>query len=420
MTDRRAAVARWPRRPRRRAPSEMRAIARRTVFPRDRSITRRRQEHLEGEDRVSESKPGVTDVSRAKLLKSRAPADRERHRQRHFAHDQHRTAAAAAGRRVVANAVLQRDARSARIAGTSAGSAPASMATITVNARTGRRPRFRRAAARPPGRTPRRPNRAERRAIPQAPPIIDNTMFSVSHCATMRPRLAPSARRIVVSRRRDVARASSRFETFAHAISSTNPTAPASSHQRRLGASHDRLVGARQPHAPAVVRLWIGRFELRGDRVHFRLGRAERGAALQSADDNHEAAVARHAAHVVLDGCPHLHVVHRKAKSRRHHADDDVRTTLHHHRRGRRCRGRRRTAVARPHSRGRPRRRHRADRRPARCRGRAAASCRASKSDPVTRAPKMRSGRSRLVMLNVHPDSSPIDSNEVSCRCQSS
>lgn len=39
-------------------------------------------------------------------------------------------------------------------------------------------------------------------------------------------RPAPSAVRIANSRWRDSARASSRFARFAHAISSTNPTAP--------------------------------------------------------------------------------------------------------------------------------------------------------------------------------------------------
>ena len=52
--------------------------------------------------------------------------------------------------------------------------------------------------------------------------------FSVSHCATTRPRLAPSAKRMAVSRRRAVVRARSRFDTLAQAISSTRPTAPKS------------------------------------------------------------------------------------------------------------------------------------------------------------------------------------------------
>ena len=41
-----------------------------------------------------------------------------------------------------------------------------------------------------------------------------------------RSRLAPSAARTANSRRRESARASSRFARFAHAIRSTNPTAP--------------------------------------------------------------------------------------------------------------------------------------------------------------------------------------------------
>ena len=51
-------------------------------------------------------------------------------------------------------------------------------------------------------------------------------MLSVSNCRTMRPRPAPSAARTAISRCRAVARASSRFATFAHAISSTSVTAP--------------------------------------------------------------------------------------------------------------------------------------------------------------------------------------------------
>ena len=44
----------------------------------------------------------------------------------------------------------------------------------------------------------------------------------------MRQRLAPMAFRTAISRERDAARASRRFATFAHAISSTKPTAASS------------------------------------------------------------------------------------------------------------------------------------------------------------------------------------------------
>src|SRR5687768_881054 len=63
---------------------------------------------------------------------------------------------------------------------------------------------------------------------PSAPPITDNTMLSVSTWLMMRPRDPPSAARMAISRLRPVARTSRRLATFAHAISSTNPTAPIS------------------------------------------------------------------------------------------------------------------------------------------------------------------------------------------------
>ena len=66
------------------------------------------------------------------------------------------------------------------------------------------------------------------RISPQAPPIAESSTLSVSSCAMMRPRPAPIAERIAISRRRPVARTSSRLATLAQAISSTRPTAPSS------------------------------------------------------------------------------------------------------------------------------------------------------------------------------------------------
>ena len=61
---------------------------------------------------------------------------------------------------------------------------------------------------------------------PSAPPANDSIKLSVSSCCMMRQRPAPSATRTASSRRRPVARINSKFATFAHAISSTKPTAP--------------------------------------------------------------------------------------------------------------------------------------------------------------------------------------------------
>ncbi len=62
-------------------------------------------------------------------------------------------------------------------------------------------------------------------ATPVMPPSAARTRLSVSTCLTMRPRPAPIAARIASSRCRAARRASSRFATLPHAISSTSATA---------------------------------------------------------------------------------------------------------------------------------------------------------------------------------------------------
>ena len=84
--------------------------------------------------------------------------------------------------------------------------------------------RTRRAAARRP---------ADRRATPRraaraAPPSAATSALSTSVCRTRRDRLAPIARRTLISRCRPVARASIRLATLAQAMSSTRPTMPIS------------------------------------------------------------------------------------------------------------------------------------------------------------------------------------------------
>ena len=63
-------------------------------------------------------------------------------------------------------------------------------------------------------------------AVPTAPAASASSRLSVSNCCTSRPRPAPSAARTVISRCRAAALESIRFETFAHAISSSTDTAP--------------------------------------------------------------------------------------------------------------------------------------------------------------------------------------------------
>ncbi len=64
---------------------------------------------------------------------------------------------------------------------------------------------------------------------PSAPPTTPRMTLSVSNCRTSRERPAPRAVRTAISLSRAAARASNRFATFTHAISSTKPTAPSRS-----------------------------------------------------------------------------------------------------------------------------------------------------------------------------------------------
>ena len=65
-------------------------------------------------------------------------------------------------------------------------------------------------------------------STPSPPPAAASTTPSLNSWRTSRARLAPTEARIANSRRRAVARASSRFATFAHAIRSTRLTAASS------------------------------------------------------------------------------------------------------------------------------------------------------------------------------------------------
>ncbi len=62
-------------------------------------------------------------------------------------------------------------------------------------------------------------------AIPSPPPKTESNRPSARNCWTNRRRPAPSAMRMLISRRRTVARASSKLATLVQAISSTKPTA---------------------------------------------------------------------------------------------------------------------------------------------------------------------------------------------------
>ena len=87
-------------------------------------------------------------------------------------------------------------------------------------------------------------------AAPSSGARTASSRLSASSCRTSRQRDAPIASRTAISRSRTLARASSRFARFAHAISSTRPVVASSS---QSGVSYWRRR-PETPVAPAVHR----------------------------------------------------------------------------------------------------------------------------------------------------------------------
>ena len=90
-------------------------------------------------------------------------------------------------------------------------------------------------------------------ARPAAPPSTPSRMLSARNCRTRRARPAPSAARTATSRVRDCARASSRFATLTHAISSTKLTAPSSTSSVCRTLLHHPLVQRHGDRGRAAV-----------------------------------------------------------------------------------------------------------------------------------------------------------------------
>ena len=144
----------------------------------------------------------------------------------------------------------------------------------------------------------------------------------MSSCRTRRPRLAPSASRTASSRCRAAARDSSRFATFAQAISSTAPTTPPSSSAtdriccrwpgERLVHAHDGDAWRSRPWRQLQARAE----EIGNHRIELGAGLLDGGAGLQAADAE-DPAVARvlQQVRVLLAGIPGA----RRAHDRLHH-----------------------------------------------------------------------------------------------------
>ena len=123
------------------------------------------------------------------------------------------------------------DARSDRHAGTDPKRTAVASETSTTNVMSLRSVPTAMGAREPSDDTRRRsaslPNHAS--ATPNAAPADESTRLSVINCRSSRGRLIPSARRKSISCRRDAARASRRFATFAQLMRRTRMTAARSS-----------------------------------------------------------------------------------------------------------------------------------------------------------------------------------------------
>ena len=87
---------------------------------------------------------------------------------------------------------------------------------------------------------------------PSAPPASERSKLSVRSCATICLRLAPSAIRTAISRRRPEARASRRLARFEHAIRSTKMEAICRTHRpARVSPAYSCWIGTTT--APILV-----------------------------------------------------------------------------------------------------------------------------------------------------------------------
>ncbi len=86
---------------------------------------------------------------------------------------------------------------------------------------------------------------------PAAPPTNESRILSVRSCRIRRRRFAPIARRIAISRRRSVARASMSPARLVHVTSSTRPTAAIITHVKLTTAP--RRSGIMKPGGPTLI-----------------------------------------------------------------------------------------------------------------------------------------------------------------------
>ena len=164
---------------------------------------------------------------------------------------------------------------------------------------------------------------------PPMAPAAESTRLSASSCRTIRHRLAPSAARTASSRARPVPRASSRFATLAHAMSSTHADGAEPGEQAQPDVG-DQPVGIRG-HSCADRGVVLGKplLEIASHRHQAILRLCPRDARRQAAKDREVVLVVRRLAlRRKRDGHPERAVVGQIVEVLRHHADDHVRAVV--------------------------------------------------------------------------------------------
>ena len=175
-------------------------------------------------------------------------------------------------------------------------------------------------------------------STPIVPPAIAMTPLSTICCLKMCARVAPRAARTANSRRRRFPRASRRLATFAHAISSTQPTAPNATSSGRLMSPTTASCSGTTVTLQPCVRVRMLALEPRRHRAK-RLARAlDRRPRRQTADHAQIVRRPRQLAARRRHRQPDVRVPRRKRERCRHHAHNRARGIVDHdrpaHRRG--------------------------------------------------------------------------------------
>ncbi len=156
---------------------------------------------------------------------------------------------------------------------------------------------------------------------PAAPAKKASNRLSVINCRTIRPRPAPTAARIAISRVRAVAFASNRVATLAQAISRTKLTAPSSRYKRHPHIAYHVIPHSGYCNTSVFVAVGILMLQPRTERSKLTLRLFQANAWFQAGDREETQAGARQRSVDSIRGTPDIALI-RKMESWREDAHD--------------------------------------------------------------------------------------------------